>query len=50
MTKRQSDKHQRKGVCRDLHDGICQQLTGLRLIASSLQRKLARANPEAARL
>jgi len=36
---------ERERVRRDLHDGICQELMGLRLIADGLSRRLGEADP-----
>ena len=39
---------QKQALNRELHDGVCQQLTGLRFLAASLQRDLSETHPAAA--
>ncbi len=46
-----STETERQRVAADLHDGICQELTGIGFLTSSMQRELKRANhPFAARI
>ncbi len=41
-------EEERERLWRDLHDGIAQELTGLRFLSASLRRKLLATQPEAA--